>query len=598
MSAGGAAGHNFSGGGGGGGGGGPLYPVDGGAGGAALTGSAPEAWLSPVAAAAPGAGGAPAYPASTGGAAFGSNAADVLAALESNPAVPTVFRWEHGGGEVYITGTFNGWSRRVPMHRSGNDFVYIASLSRGKHAFKFVVDDAWRFAPDQPTIADAAGNINNYLDLTSFSPEEEAGGAPPMSLARRDSLPGIAYGHGVPDEDEYTKEPPLLPPHLRQIILNGAPPDSVDPLQLPVPLHVTLGHLFCTAIRDGLMVQATSQRYRRKFVTTVLYTMIPAPGGGVVAASPSGGGVGGPQLVAAADMSTPSSASAAGGGGGQGAATPGGSLPQHQSQGGGGGYSGQLQQHLSSHLSSHLPSQLPLSAQQGTAAAALHTTAPAATPFPPSSSATLPIDEGTDSCCSPSSGGLESHGCEAATSSSCLSNVFSGGSLSASSSLSLARAVSTPASPASMHSHSSLPSCFGGNSSAVQLFSLDLNSLLSSCGGAGGGSLCDATNSVDSHSSSSSSSSHSYHDGIVSSQKRGGAYVVAAATAGLGAWSASLADDALRKREAGIGYRGCPPPSLLPSSSSFPSSLPPCGVCGGSDITSYLDMVDLDSRPA
>lgn len=42
--------------------------------------------------------------------------------------VPTVFRWEHGGRQVYITGTFNNWEKQIPMHRSGNDFTYIHSL--------------------------------------------------------------------------------------------------------------------------------------------------------------------------------------------------------------------------------------------------------------------------------------------------------------------------------------------------------------------------------------------------------------------------------------------------------------------------------------
>ncbi len=42
--------------------------------------------------------------------------------------VPTVFRWEHGGRQVYITGTFNNWEKQIPMHRSGNDFTYIHTL--------------------------------------------------------------------------------------------------------------------------------------------------------------------------------------------------------------------------------------------------------------------------------------------------------------------------------------------------------------------------------------------------------------------------------------------------------------------------------------
>lgn len=58
------------------------------------------------------------------------------------------------------------------MHRSGNDFTYIHNLKRGKHAFKFIVDDEWRFAPDQPTVADIEGRINNFIDVTDFKVSE------------------------------------------------------------------------------------------------------------------------------------------------------------------------------------------------------------------------------------------------------------------------------------------------------------------------------------------------------------------------------------------------------------------------------------------
>ena len=52
------------------------------------------------------------------------------------------------------------------MHRSGN--IYTPQPQKGKHAFKFVVDDEWRFAPDQPTVADIEGRINNFIDVTDF----------------------------------------------------------------------------------------------------------------------------------------------------------------------------------------------------------------------------------------------------------------------------------------------------------------------------------------------------------------------------------------------------------------------------------------------
>eukprot|EP00644_Phytophthora_capsici_P004761 jgi/Phyca11/557875/estExt2_Genewise1.C_PHYCAscaffold_10031 len=147
-----------------------------------------------------------------------------------------VFKWEHGGRNVFITGTFNGWDKQCPMHRSGNDFTYIANLTRGKHMYKFVVDDDWRFAPDQLTMADVEGNVNNYVDVSEFAPLSDFDG---KKLQDDDEDPENPYSRYIPEIDEYTKEPPPLPPHLRHIILNKAPP-TVDGRLLPVPQHVAL----------------------------------------------------------------------------------------------------------------------------------------------------------------------------------------------------------------------------------------------------------------------------------------------------------------------------------------------------------------------
>lgn len=243
-----------------------------------------------------------------------ANIAQLSAA--DDDVVPTVFRWEHGGRDVYITGTFNDWNRQIPMHRSGNDFTYIHNLKRGKHAFKFIVDDEWRFAPDQPTVADIDGRINNFIDVTDFKPytgdksfEQEKNAAYYSRPRKRDhpqnvGVPGHGHGHGhmaiaeddsmtpdglhlsnapmedpdgevfthnMPDLDDYTKDPPPLPPHLRHIILNK-PPQLQDTAALPVPQHVALNHLYCTAIRDNMMVLGITQRFKTKFVTTVYYS--------------------------------------------------------------------------------------------------------------------------------------------------------------------------------------------------------------------------------------------------------------------------------------------------------------------------------------
>eukprot|EP00934_Nitzschia_sp_Nitz4_P007376 Nitzschia sp. Nitz4//scaffold274_size25273//4168//5115//NITZ4_008324-RA/size25273-processed-gene-0.11-mRNA-1//-1//CDS//3329545272//7366//frame0 len=226
--------------------------------------------------------------------------ANAKPAVLDDDTVPTVFRWEHGGRQVYITGTFNGWSRQIPMHRSGNDFTYIHNLQRGKHAFKYIVDDEWRFAPDQPTVADIEGRINNFIDVTDFTAytgdreferekaaaeygieggetSDDAAAAAAASAddsgsaASRPDKDGEVFSQKMPDLDEYTKEPPPLPPHLRHIILNK-PPQLKDTTALPVPQHVALNHLYCTAIKENMMVLGITQRYKTKFVTTVYYS--------------------------------------------------------------------------------------------------------------------------------------------------------------------------------------------------------------------------------------------------------------------------------------------------------------------------------------
>mmetsp|Transcript_8477 Transcript_8477/g.29927 ORF Transcript_8477/g.29927 Transcript_8477/m.29927 type:complete len:351 (-) Transcript_8477:61-1113(-) len=181
--------------------------------------------------------------------------------------VPTVFRWEHGGRQVFVTGTFNNWSKQMPMHRSGNDFTYIHNLTKGQHAYRFVVDDEWRFAPDQQTVADVQGRINNFIDVSQF----DAYTGDETFLHRRTNDAGEVYSRKMPDLDDYTKAPPPLPPHLRHIILNKSPPTG-DANALPHPQHVALNHLYCTAIKDGMMVLGVTIRYRQHACTTVYYS--------------------------------------------------------------------------------------------------------------------------------------------------------------------------------------------------------------------------------------------------------------------------------------------------------------------------------------
>merc|ERR1711963_976072 len=65
--------------------------------------------------------------------------------------------------------------------------------------------------------------------------------------------------------------PPILPPHLLQVILNKDTPMSCEPTLLPEPNHVMLNHLYALSIKDGVMVLSTTQRFKKKYITTLLY---------------------------------------------------------------------------------------------------------------------------------------------------------------------------------------------------------------------------------------------------------------------------------------------------------------------------------------
>ncbi|XP_034457173.1 5'-AMP-activated protein kinase subunit beta-1a isoform X2 [Hippoglossus hippoglossus] len=78
----------------------------------------------------------------------------------------------------------------------------------------------------------------------------------------------------VPKQEEKFKSPPILPPHLLQVILNKDTGISCDPALLPEPNHVMLNHLYALSIKDGVMVLSGTHRYKKKYVTTLLYKPI------------------------------------------------------------------------------------------------------------------------------------------------------------------------------------------------------------------------------------------------------------------------------------------------------------------------------------
>ncbi|XP_060571073.1 5'-AMP-activated protein kinase subunit beta-2-like isoform X8 [Ruditapes philippinarum] len=198
--------------------------------------------------------------------------------------LPTVFKWEGGGKEVFVSGSFNNWKTKIPLAKSHGDFYTIINLPEGDHQYKFSVDGTWQHNASEPSTSNNLGTLNNIvtvkksdfevfealaLDSVNTSSKSkqttELSGSPPGDYAQE--IPVRAPGGKQ-------SGPPILPPHLLQVILNKDTPAHCEPTLLPEPNHVMLNHLYALSIKDGVMVLSATHRFRKKYVTTLLYKPI------------------------------------------------------------------------------------------------------------------------------------------------------------------------------------------------------------------------------------------------------------------------------------------------------------------------------------
>ncbi|KAH9406884.1 5'-AMP-activated protein kinase subunit beta-2 [Tyrophagus putrescentiae] len=215
--------------------------------------------------------------------------------------LPTVFKWEGGGKEVFVTGTFSEW-KPLKMSQSQGDFVTVVDIPEGVHKFKFVVDGVETVDRNAPLDDNKAHNVMNVkksdfevfealaMDLASNNTGNNNNGnnnnnnngnnanAAANAQPTLSGSPPGSYTQEIPSADGHTgvpsTAPPFLPPHLLQVILNNPSTNFCEPTLLPQPNHVMLNHLYALSIKDGVMVLSAIHRYRKKYVTTLLYKPI------------------------------------------------------------------------------------------------------------------------------------------------------------------------------------------------------------------------------------------------------------------------------------------------------------------------------------
>ncbi|KAJ8553527.1 hypothetical protein K7X08_024205 [Anisodus acutangulus] len=104
--------------------------------------------------------------------------------------VLVTFTWRYGGSQVFLCGSFDGWSEQILMNLvEGSAVVFqrIVDVPPGYHKYKFLVDGIWQVDQEQLCVQDEYGAINNLVFV------EESDSAP-SGLLREDAQSKLVSG--------------------------------------------------------------------------------------------------------------------------------------------------------------------------------------------------------------------------------------------------------------------------------------------------------------------------------------------------------------------------------------------------------------------
>ncbi|KAK5111221.1 hypothetical protein LTR62_005249 [Meristemomyces frigidus] len=94
----------------------------------------------------------------------------------------------------------------------------------------------------------------------------------PAFLADLDSTnPSEEKAQRAKRVEQHLPQPPSLPMFLGKSILNGTMPHKDDASVLLMPNHTVLNHLATSSIKSGVLATSGTTRYKRKFLTTIMY---------------------------------------------------------------------------------------------------------------------------------------------------------------------------------------------------------------------------------------------------------------------------------------------------------------------------------------
>lgn len=188
--------------------------------------------------------------------------------MNTGNGIATIITWNYGGNQVAIEGSWDNWRTRQLLQKTGKEFTLVKVLPSGVYHYRFVADGHYRYDPYLPYEGDDRGNVFNVLDLQEQDQEaeimeenigmNEEAAAPSSPLSSYKSIPFSL--------EDFNEKLPDLPPLLRKTPLERSS------ATLKKPLHAILNHLYIqTDDHESMVALASTHRFRRKFVTTILY---------------------------------------------------------------------------------------------------------------------------------------------------------------------------------------------------------------------------------------------------------------------------------------------------------------------------------------
>ena len=140
------------------------------------------------------------------------------------------FYWNEGGNEVFITGSFCEWDKRLKMRKNKNNIFEIELfLPKGKFEFKFIVDGLWRCSSNYQQIKDNRGNSNNFIDNIS-----DTNNFNEINLNKNVTNLSEENNHKIKNIDELKKNYSNIYPSIGQ--LNEEAPKIPDVLEISIDL--------------------------------------------------------------------------------------------------------------------------------------------------------------------------------------------------------------------------------------------------------------------------------------------------------------------------------------------------------------------------